>query len=206
MSDARGKTRRERERERHRREILDAARRVVEARGVSGLTVDEVARQAEFAVGSIYRHFRSKEELLEILVEHIAEPLCEEVEALAAETDRAFEDRIHALVSAVLRHFADKMLLIEAYHAVSGPSPVEGSEARQRLSSSRARWVGALEAVLRQGQAAGRVRDGEPRVMASLLMVQVVGWARWSTWGEPTLIADPAATITDLFLRGVGRG
>jgi AcrR family transcriptional regulator len=80
-------TRRERERDRHREEILDAALRVLSARGIDGLTIEGVAREAEFAVGSIYRHFSSKEEMVESLFVHLTQPLFSEVEALAAASD-----------------------------------------------------------------------------------------------------------------------
>ena len=76
-------SRRERERDRHREEILDAALRVLSSRGMDGLTIEAVAREAEFAVGSIYRHFASKEEMVESLFVHLTQPLFAEIEALA---------------------------------------------------------------------------------------------------------------------------
>jgi AcrR family transcriptional regulator len=48
------RSRRERERLARRREILEAARKVFAARGYEGSTLDEVAREAEFAKGTLY--------------------------------------------------------------------------------------------------------------------------------------------------------
>lgn len=55
--------RRDRERERHRKEILRAAERVFARKGYQGAAVEEIAREAEFAVGTIYKFFKGKEEL-----------------------------------------------------------------------------------------------------------------------------------------------
>jgi TetR/AcrR family transcriptional regulator len=56
-------SRKDRERERHRKEILKAAERVFALKGYQGATVEEIAKEAEFAVGTIYKFFKGKEEL-----------------------------------------------------------------------------------------------------------------------------------------------
>ena len=56
-------SRREREKLARRRGILTAARKVFGARGYEGATLDEVAREAEFAKGTLYSYFDSKAEL-----------------------------------------------------------------------------------------------------------------------------------------------
>ena len=56
--------RKEREREARRSQILDAARKVFEERGIGQATMDEIAREAELAKGTIYLYYKNKEELL----------------------------------------------------------------------------------------------------------------------------------------------
>lgn len=56
-------TRKERERARHRREILDTAEKLFAEKGFHGATTEEIARRAEFAVGTLYKFFSSKEEI-----------------------------------------------------------------------------------------------------------------------------------------------
>lgn len=57
-------TRREREREQHRQEILDAAEAIFTERGITGVTIEDIAKKAEFAVGSIYNFFSGKDDLI----------------------------------------------------------------------------------------------------------------------------------------------
>ena len=57
-------TRREREREQHRQEILDAAEEIFAARGLDEATIEEIAKKADFAVGSIYNFFSGKNDLV----------------------------------------------------------------------------------------------------------------------------------------------
>ena len=62
-------TRKERERERHRREMLEAAERVFVRKGYHDATVEEIAQEAEFAVGTLYNFFKGKDDLYARVVE-----------------------------------------------------------------------------------------------------------------------------------------
>lgn len=58
--------RKERERLAHRRDMLAAAERVFARNGFRGSTVEQIAQEAEFAVGTLYNYFpKGKEELYE---------------------------------------------------------------------------------------------------------------------------------------------
>ncbi len=65
-------TRKAREREAREALILDAAERLVQARGYLGMTMDLVAEATEYSKGTIYQHFSCKEELLSALTERTA--------------------------------------------------------------------------------------------------------------------------------------
>jgi len=66
-------SRKERERLAHRREILAAAERVFATSGYHGATVEQIAQEADFAVGTLYNFFKSKHGLYEEVVTGIAE-------------------------------------------------------------------------------------------------------------------------------------
>jgi AcrR family transcriptional regulator len=57
------KTRKERQRERHRNEIIEAAERLFLSQGFENTTMKEIAQSAEFAKGTLYNYFESKEDL-----------------------------------------------------------------------------------------------------------------------------------------------
>ncbi|OAB56498.1 hypothetical protein AY599_26580 [Leptolyngbya valderiana BDU 20041] len=56
-----------------RERLLDAAARVMLARGALGLTLDAVAAEAEVSKGGLLYHFPSKEVLLRAMVAHLVE-------------------------------------------------------------------------------------------------------------------------------------
>ena len=66
-------SRRERERLQHKREIMDAALRLFSERGYHNVSMEEIAKEAEFGVGTLYNFFKSKEELYKSLVKEVAD-------------------------------------------------------------------------------------------------------------------------------------
>ncbi len=90
--------RKTRERARHRGEILAAAERVFAARGFHATTMELIAHEAEFSVGTLYNFFTNKDALYAELIDTIAEaflagmeqrvlPLASPAEALRAMVD-----------------------------------------------------------------------------------------------------------------------
>ena len=61
-------SRKEREYQRHRQEILESALELFSEKGFHNVSMHEIARKAEFAVGTMYKFFENKEDLYKALV------------------------------------------------------------------------------------------------------------------------------------------
>lgn len=75
-----------RDAERNRRRILDAARVVFADRGLSG-SHDDIAREAGVGVGTVYRRFPDKEQLIDALFEARIEEIADVARAATAHPD-----------------------------------------------------------------------------------------------------------------------
>ena len=73
--------RRERERQRHREEIIEAAVTVFAEKGFHRTTVEDIAAESEFSVGTLYNFFKSKEELYQSMIEFRFQQMSDEVMA-----------------------------------------------------------------------------------------------------------------------------
>lgn len=58
----------DRRRERTRQRLVAAARALIAEKGVGGLRIQDVTREADVALGSFYNHFATKEDLVEVVV------------------------------------------------------------------------------------------------------------------------------------------
>jgi AcrR family transcriptional regulator len=61
-------SRTERQQQRTRRQLLDAGRSLIAAKGVAGLRIQEITETADVALGSFYNYFESKDEFLEAII------------------------------------------------------------------------------------------------------------------------------------------
>src|ERR1700687_5687240 len=62
--------------------ILEAAHRLLAEKGYQGMTMDDLATRVGIAKGSLYQHFRSKEELLGVALVSFMDRISEYVDSL----------------------------------------------------------------------------------------------------------------------------
>lgn len=72
--------------QRNRARILDAAEEIFASRGAQAST-EEVARSAGVAIGTIFRHYRTKADLLRALMKRLLEQVTDDAATLAAQGD-----------------------------------------------------------------------------------------------------------------------
>ncbi len=137
-----------RDAERNRRRILDAARVVFAERGLRG-SYDDIAREAEVGVGTVYRRFPDRQQLIDVLFE-------ESLDQVVAFADEglAIEDPwaglVHFITGAQERQCADRALRELVLTPDNGPS---------RVAIARTRLAPAVDRLVARARDAGVVRD-----------------------------------------------
>ncbi|MFJ4373921.1 TetR/AcrR family transcriptional regulator [Pseudomonas japonica] len=76
-----------RARQRTRLRLITAAQAVMSSKGVEGATIQEIAEEAELAVGTFYNHFKTKEEIAKAVFARRAEELGEIFDRIGRATD-----------------------------------------------------------------------------------------------------------------------
>ena len=134
---------------RNRARILAAAEAVFAERGVSTST-EEVAAAAGVAVGTVFRHFPTKQDLLAAIVKDLLARLTAEVTELASGDPAS---GLFTFFSRVVEQAAAKKAVVEllARHGVSVgvTDPVRGLRDAIGVLLDRARDVGAVRAEVR---------------------------------------------------------
>jgi len=135
--------------ERNRRRIIDAAREAFAEHGL-GVGVDTIAREACVGVGTVYRRFPTKEQLLHAVLEDRVEALRCELRTAAGHADpwEAFVAAAETLAGAVARDHGFFQALQQAGPVV----PAAKEDARRAM-------IDALAPLLRRAQESGAVRD-----------------------------------------------
>lgn len=196
--------RRARERLQRRREILDVARQHFARRGFNGTTLDEIAKQAEFAKPTLYQFFSSKEHLFHsILVDGYQDLLGILRKVGGAENGASTSFRTVCVMFLIYyrKHLDFFVMHRQVQHRLLQPAENPWHDQSQQLFLEiRAR----LKDLLLKGMENGEFRrlDAE-RVCSTFLETLNIYTQAFQDGGELRTATELAEEIMGLFLNGL---
>lgn len=104
------------EAEERRNEILDAADELFRQKGFDGTSTDEILKKVGIARGTLYYHFKSKEDIMNALIERYTVLLLEAAQAVASDTSIPVHERIIRAVMALNISSVDGQEVMEHIH------------------------------------------------------------------------------------------
>jgi AcrR family transcriptional regulator len=172
---------------RNRDRLLSAAVRAFSQDGAD-VTLDAIAKDAGVGIGTLYRHFPTREALIEAAYRSELARLCDAVPDLLQEMRP--DEATRAWMDRYIEYMTTKRGMADALRAViaSGGTP---------YAQSRDRLITAITSLLQAGAASGMLRaDVEPAdVLASLSGISLAA-------GEPAQRAQ-ARRLLDLLMDGL---
>jgi AcrR family transcriptional regulator len=178
-----------------RRRLLRAIGEVVAERGYSDVTVEQIAKRAHVSFNTFYKHYRSKQECFEDLLEAaLADAERKVGEALAAPGLSWPEEVVAALRTLVETIVAEPAMA----RAVIVEAPTVGD----RMTSRYERATEDFAELLRAGRAESR-RGAE---LPETIEVTLAGAVFWSAYerlvvGEAETLTDYLPVLTEMILR-----
>jgi AcrR family transcriptional regulator len=165
-------------RDARRRQILDAVRASVARHGLGAVTLKTIIDESGLATGTIYQHFRSKDEMITAAV---LDSLTELAPLLAATVDRdpppapadALGELLATLAGFAVRDGVDVLRLAVHGWSAAQSSPELGAASAEAYGWFRARLAGLAE----RWRTAGMVSPGaDPATLAELLLSLLLGY------------------------------
>lgn len=191
----RGADRFQRRRERTAGELLDAARRVLAAKGYHGTKIVDIARAARVGVGTFYLYYPTKKALFLELVEDTVHRLKRELDAVHARV----ADPLASARASTETFFRFAQENRELFRIVFG----HGASFHDAVRRSQEMFVRDVMENLSAGMRTGAFRQGHPDVWAQAFIgmsLQVVSW--WLEQ-EAVPIEEVTRSLTDLALHGI---
>jgi|GEM_PF-3134334 len=168
-------SRKDRERERHRQEVIEAAARLLERKSYLEIGVQEIAENAEFSVGYLYKLFASKEEIFESLLRQLHRQLERILDEQVSKPGSA-SDRLRSLVYEIFAWMNEN----PAYTWCTPRELMMISNLLPGLVVEFAMWEARFQARVRalfeDGIREGVFRDEDPRVMDRTLKALMKGF------------------------------
>lgn len=182
-------------------EVRNAAARVFADKGYHGASMQDIAEEVGILKGSLYHHFRSKDDLLREVLDGLLDKSISELEQINA-LDCSPSEQLALALRSTLLNFVNE----------PDPARVFGHGMRNVLESSfkdiqekAQTYRELLGAIIDRGVAAGEFRPVDVKI-AALALLGVSGsvhyWYRPEGRFQPEQISD---LIADLVLRGLQR-
>jgi len=134
---------------RNRSNILAAGRSQIAEHGPT-VSMEQIATEAGVAVGTLYRHFPTKADLVSAVVDEFVDAVADDAEACAAKVAAG------ASAAAELGHFLRRVVdTAAANNAAKAAVQTVGESASSTRQDSEQRAVDAIAALLQHGQSGG---------------------------------------------------
>lgn len=133
---------------RNRERLLETAAAAFAAHGAE-VPLEDIARSADVGIGTLYRHFPTRDALIEAVYRHEVDVLCESADRLLAAVPP--DQALAAWMQLFVRHVATKRGMAAALKAMMGGDTT-------LFEQSRGRAAAAASKLLAAGVAAGTIR------------------------------------------------
>jgi AcrR family transcriptional regulator len=183
-----------------RRAIMRAAEGLFAGRRYHEVTLDAVARIAGVSKGTIYNHFKDKEDLFFQLVTSGFKELCGVLKEKLP-PGAGFREQLAATAREVTRFFEARLPLFRMMIAEAGHVQGRRRTVRERWLEHRKRLIDAVACVMKRGIADGEVRRRVPaRSLASFFLGLLRARAFDRDHAGIPAVGD--AALVDLFYAG----
>jgi len=198
--------RKERDRLLRQSDILNAAERVFATKGYHKATIQDIAKEAQYAVGTIYLYFKDREVLYLDLIERKIADLISEVKKEVNKTEDA-KEKIKVLVHRQLAYFEENQDFFRIYFSERGGLRWA---IKDKISKSAVdkfvKYLDYITELLKRAQEKLLIRkELETKrlayVLASMLNAVVIPWLKGTHKKEQ--ITNMTDFILDIFFKGV---
>ena len=189
--------------DRTRARLIEVAKRLYKEHGSDHVTVRRIAAAARIEAGSIYYHFRSRDEIMRAVLESGIDGARDEVMQAIAETgpDSSPLDRLRAALAAHLKY-----TLREHYSSRLRSIRRLPKRLRDRYMQQEREYAAIFAKLLREAQRQGLLREDVNLSVVRMLALGALTWV--AEWYDPdgSLTPDEVADhLMGVLTRGIAR-
>jgi AcrR family transcriptional regulator len=152
-------------------QIIDAARKLIIKKGSEHLTVRAMAKEVGLTEAAIYRHFKSKREILSFLMNHIMDTMLHDVERTANENPPSLDTIDQALKQHLSEIEQRKGMSFQIIaEIISLGDKKLNKEVYEKLDA----YIDRLKHLLSEGVRAGSIKEGIDLAACALLLFGMI--------------------------------
>ncbi|MCE2464004.1 MAG: TetR/AcrR family transcriptional regulator [Dehalococcoidia bacterium] len=185
-----------------RHQIVQNARKIVVTQGMTAFTIQELAKDVGLSEGAIYRHFKSKDDILLALIHDIERNLMDAVSESAQPNDSALDHLEHLL----RRHFSSIERRDGVSFVVIGESlRFADHQVNQATRQMVERYLGMVEGILRSGAEKGEIDEDVDTEAAAVMFFGMIqaSVTLWSFSNRAHPLTQHSTSLWSMFINGL---
>lgn len=184
-------------------EIMELATGIIDRQGIQELTTKNLAAEIGLSEAALYRHFKSKNEIMLSLLDYFMLEMKGRVAAIASTSndDKSATDLLKEIFTSQLKSFAKKPAIVSVIFS-------EGifqfnKELMQKVSGMMEMMRSQIETIVKKGQQDGSIRDFvAPSVLTTIIMGSMrMAVMKWKILGNGTDLVKEGTKVLNGVLK-----
>ena len=200
-------SRKERDRQLRKSDIMRAAERVFALKGYHNAAMQDIAREAQYATGTVYLYFKDKQMLYFSLLEEKMKDLTATLKENTTHISDA-EDKLRIFVQETLSFFDRNQDFFRIFFSERSKGQIikDGKISKSSVMLEHKEFVagliktGQIQKVIRNDFDAKQIAD----ILGSIFMTVIFDWLKEGPKDDKRL-KDMAGFVLDIFLSGAGK-
>jgi len=185
-----------------RQQIVDIIRNIISTKGIENVTISEIAGRIGTTGGAIYRHFKSKRDILSLLIDDIEETLMDVIDKAMTS-----DDPIQNLNNILLAHLAyAKERRETSFIIIMGAMQFSDAIIREKISLLIQKYLKKIETMLADAVKLGLLKkdiNRETSAIAFLGLIQSTVTV-WSYKNYNFVPSKVSADLWNIYKHGIG--
>lgn len=184
-----------------RQQIVDVIRDIISTKGIEYVTIGEISKRIGTTRGAVYRHFKSKRDILSFLIDNIEETLME-----ALDKAMISDDPIQNLRNVLLAHLMyAKERRETSFVVIMGVMQSGDVTIRKKISLLIQKYLSRIQKLLLIAIGSGLIKkDINPRISAIIFMGLIQSTVTaWSYEGFNFIPEKIHLKLWDIYSKGI---
>ena len=151
--------------------IIKSARAVIFSKGIERLTVREIAKELKMTNGALYRHFKSKSEIISLLIDDIEDTLLSAIQEAANKTN----DPLQKLESIFQSHLSySEQMKGTSFTVINQVSALKDKKLKKKMLGVLHKYLKTIKGIVVQGVESGIFRKDIDPTSASIVFLGTI--------------------------------
>ena len=182
--------------------IIESVRSIICSKGIEKLTIHEIAKDLGVTDGALYRHFKSKKEIISLLIEDIERTLLNTIRDAASKTS----DPVNKLENILASHlsYAEQRKGV-SFIVINETLNLQDKILKRKMLKVIHKYLKEIKSILLEGVEAKKIRKNVDFVSASIAFLGMVQSmvTLWVLSGFRYSLKKHCLGLFDIYKKGV---